>query len=235
MLTFALGGEAPVRPSHLHAVIARAFDHTAAEHRAKSKPYALGQVSIAPGQVRAEVNVLDDTLSQRFIEWLVEFGATAGRFGANPIALDPDGGVQLVATDTYEDLAFSATPATRWTFEFLTPTTFRQGRYASQPLPVANSVFGGLRHRWELFGGTGRLDLNLDTLDITAEDFDISTVANVSVRDRPVRAFVGVVTYACFRPPEESAHSVDLLARFAEYCGVGAYTPFGMGCVRLRR
>ena len=49
--------------------------------------------------------------------------------------------------------------------------------------------------------------------------------------DMTVSGFVGRIRYVCEDP--STAGTVDTLVRFAEYAGIGSYTPRGLGVVRL--
>lgn len=232
-LNLLTDGDAPIKPAHLHAVISSCFDNAPGAHQHKSKPYAIGAVRIDRPHVAVDVSILTDDLAGTFVEWITGVVESGLRLGHNHLSLAPEG-VGIVAMEAFDEMVELAQPAKHWKFHFVSPTTFRMGN-ATQPMPVAGSVFGGLRSRFNQFSPFPPLQVDFEEVNLTADQFDIRTLPNIEVRSRPVKAFVGDVRYSCFTKDDHSARALDVFARFATFAGVGAYTPFGMGCVNVTR
>jgi CRISPR-associated endoribonuclease Cas6 len=117
------------------------------------------------------------------------------------------------------------------TLQFLTPTTFRVGRF-EQPFPLPRWVFGSLLRTWNAFAPA--------PLDVTLEEIETKVVlSNWKGETRRVElggfrtvGFLGTFTYRIVDPDPELHRVVGLLAEFAFYAGVGWQTTHGCGQVR---
>ena len=128
------------------------------------------------------------------------------------------------------------------TFQFCTPTAFRQGKFDSA-MPTTDRVFGSLLRRWNHHSG---LEFPTDILEnIQPSQFEIRTEMATDPRDQfqhtgakvnPSNHFtgcVGKVTYRILgRADELKIKRLNTLADFALYAGVGRKTPMGMGVTR---
>lgn len=120
--------------------------------------------------------------------------------------------------------------------QFITPTTFRVGRF-EQPFPLPHWVFGSLLSSWNAFSPRS---LALEDLREALDEWVV--LSNFSGETRRVElgghrtvGFVGKYTYRVVRPVPELRRLLGLLAEFAFYAGVGWQTTHGLGQVRLIR
>jgi CRISPR-associated endoribonuclease Cas6 len=117
------------------------------------------------------------------------------------------------------------------TLQFLTPTTFRVGRY-EQSFPLPRWVFGSLLRTWNAFAP--------ERLDIAPEEMETWVVlSNWKGETRRVElggfrtvGFIGKFTYRIVDPSPERSRIIKLLTEFAFYSGVGWQTTHGLGQVR---
>jgi CRISPR-associated endoribonuclease Cas6 len=136
--------------------------------------------------------------------------------------------------ERYETLLarWDAGPSTKvFTLQFLTPTTFRVGRF-EQPFPLPRWVFGSLLRTWNAFAPVA--------LEVTPEEIEAKILlSNWKGETRRVElgslrtvGFLGTFTYRILDPSPELGRVVGLLAEFAFYAGVGWQTTRGLGQVR---
>lgn len=213
-----------VRVEGIHAVVGRWLDGS--DHHSQRKPYSVTPLfADGDGTFAFEVNVLTETAAIRLAR---SSGRGAIRFGTHAFEAN-NRRVTEVARSTWPALA-TAPPSNCWTFHFLTPTTFRSGSIY-QPLPVAGSVFGHLRTVWNTFAPVEPVSVDFRVVGLSVVDLD-GRVESVEIRGRPVRGFVGTVTYSAASKATGLLRELTALARLAEFSGVGARTTFGLGVVR---
>lgn len=153
------------------------------------------------------------------------------------------------------DRQANSDPAKTIRLSFLSPTTFRS-QSVNVPLPTPSLVFGSLLTRWMTFTSHRLIDLPQD--QVTAFINHHVLISQHHIRTQLVRGkqggkeigFVGEVVYELARtsdylqkndPSLEAllkqehlwfARTIDLLADFAVYSGVGRKTTTGMGMVK---
>jgi CRISPR-associated endoribonuclease Cas6 len=124
------------------------------------------------------------------------------------------------------------TPASRdreITFNFYTPTVFRQGKYDSA-LPTRECVFNSLLSRWNRYSNIPFLDLNLDCL--FPSFFDLRTELMINP-DGKCAGCVGAIAYRILGDVNpQTIKQINTLADFALYAGIGRKTTMGMGITR---
>lgn len=208
--------------SAAHAAIARRVD---TDHHAPVKPFTIGPPLDRTGGVSLRVGLLDDTLvgvlDASFVQDpTVRLGRHHYRY-AEADVVAAAGWAQLVAPSA----------ATRWTVQFLTPTTFRRGGRTS-PWAAPESVARGLVARWRGLHPASAPELD----DRQARSIWVSDVRGESVTvqgpDSTVSGFVGSVTYRGDLGTPACAAFGRLLG-LAEFAGVGSFTTFGFGQVRV--
>lgn len=127
-----------------------------------------------------------------------------------------------------------ATPATRLTFRFASPTAFRQAGKA-QLLPLPDLVFGSLLEKWNAFAP---LTLSPDARRFAAEclavsRFEIETHAAPFKSEGAIKTgAVGTVTYIALNHDRYWLSIINLLADYAQFAGIGISTTMGMGQAR---
>jgi CRISPR-associated endoribonuclease Cas6 len=115
------------------------------------------------------------------------------------------------------------------TFNFSTPTVFRQGKYDSA-LPTRECVFNSLLSRWNRYSNIPFSDLNLDCL--FPSFFDIHTELMINP-DGKCAGCVGAIGYRILGNIDlQKIKQINTLADFALYAGIGRKTTMGMGMVR---
>ena len=144
---------------------------------------------------------------------------------------------------SYAQLYEQASSTTRkLSFQFFTPTAFRQGKYDSS-MPTAERVFGSLLRRWNYYSG---LDFPKEILShLQDSSFSVRTEIAVDPRGQfqhtgaktnPCNHFTGCVGKVSFqilgKVNSLTIQQLNTLADFAFYSGVGRKTPMGMGIAR---
>jgi CRISPR-associated endoribonuclease Cas6 len=139
----------------------------------------------------------------------------------------------------YDELIASVPADSGWSFEFLSPVTFRlpstSGPRRAQPLPTAELVFGSLHRRWQRFAPPDLLSDLSDTINgrLAVADAQLRTHRYVT---KPPRVWqpgsCGRITYVLVGGadrPQAERRDLSALAAFAAYAGVGDATTKGMG------
>jgi CRISPR-associated endoribonuclease Cas6 len=140
---------------------------------------------------------------------------------------------------TYQELAMPLLSRpdhlpTVWTFQFASPTTFRQ-RGINVPIPLPDLVFGSLLDQWN---ASSELALPDEVRRYAAECLVINRYELRSVASPTSGGVIqiGAVGRCSFRSINHDRYwraCIDVLARFAFYSGIGAGTTRGFGQARL--
>jgi len=136
----------------------------------------------------------------------------------------------------WNSIANSSQPSRMLTIRFHSPTTFRQAS-GNTVQPYPDLVFGSWWDKWNAFAPNPVQMPRDERARVLAS---ISTArCNISTRMLdfgPFKqvGFVGTVSYDLSRLSEHERRWLDLLARFAFYCGTGAKTTMGMGQTSYR-
>ncbi|MEW6732804.1 MAG: CRISPR system precrRNA processing endoribonuclease RAMP protein Cas6 [Acidobacteriota bacterium] len=139
---------------------------------------------------------------------------------------------------TYQDIITSAQEAADQSnfieIEFATPTIFTQGPRGDTPLPLPESVFGGLARRWNSAPEVPLLvpdGFQNEVYEyVTVSRFHGETLT-VDIGDQLKKTgFVGRVTYRIHNP--KLLFWCHLMGESSFFSGLGAKTSRGLGCVR---
>jgi hypothetical protein len=221
-------------PDRLHALVTSWLERSLSEeaHRRNVKPFSLGRLRAEAGAHALEIGLLDDSL----VACLLEGADEASRRGLPPgrlrgRVLESDGQpAKVVASAPWSQLA-AGVSRSMFTFEFETPTTFRQGN-DSLPLPLPTLVFGHYRNRWRAFAPSEHhLDIDFQGIGLFVARHAIRT-AHTTVRGVRFVGFTGTVGIGPRHGGETIGRALDSLASIARFCGTGSLTTFGMGSTR---
>jgi CRISPR-associated endoribonuclease Cas6 len=153
------------------------------------------------------------------------------------VTADPEGH-PWAGRDGYADLAAPGLTGTgrtpqRWELLFDSPVTFRQ-RGMNQPFPLPELVFGSLLERWNSVAPLPLPDAARDFVSsaVAVSAYDLHSVRAQAKTNAPQIGALGRCTYTATRHDQYGVPCLDVLARFAFYCGVGAATTRGFGRVR---
>jgi CRISPR-associated endoribonuclease Cas6 len=140
---------------------------------------------------------------------------------------------------SYAELAAPSLTSTihsrqRWEWLFDAPVTFRQ-RGLNQPFPLPDLVFGSALERWNSFAPMPLPDELRDyiTNTVAVSAYDMYSVRTATKNNASQVAALGRCTYIATQPDRYGVPCLEVLSRFAFYCGVGAGTTRGFGRVRL--
>lgn len=221
-----------VRPSGVHAFLARVLAEESDAHRNR-KPYCLTGVSIKYGLAVVGVSFINDGAAAIFSDVTAGEDVWFGKSddGAGTVAAPP----RLTREATWEELA-EIGPREGWGIELRSPMCFRRGKL-SQPWPSPERILNSLADNWEL--GTGE-EFPLEFPEVSAlaiTDVRLETV-RTPLTPTPTAGAVGSLEWrwapnAKYAPDTEGAAAVSALLGLAEFSGVGAYTQFGLGQVRV--
>lgn len=124
-------------------------------------------------------------------------------------------------------------PSPQVTLSFASPTAFKSGN-VQMPLPLADLVFGSLVERWNAFSPV------LLSPEMRRFGAEMIAISRYKLQSRPVGhknqslriGGEGDVTYRALTSDRYWLGSLQMLADFALYSGVGVQTTTGMGQVR---
>lgn len=224
---------------HLHGWFfrrlgAKQYGLAAELHESPARPISLGLVRSDVRGVEFRLACFDDRV-EPFFEALAEGPGERVELGGPVYELTArrEAGARW-APEAF--LTAAPDPGRHVTFELVTPTSFRrQGLQVVFPMPL--NVFGGLVERWNgLFPARSLKLPNLaplwDRLPVTRYRLHTEVVR---LGRYSIIGAIGTVTYALPGSlPPEARRQIGLLARFAEWAGVGHGTAQGFGTVRVR-
>lgn len=163
----------------------------------------------------------------------------------------PQSGEEWAGCASFEDLYVNASDTDKqFTFQFATPTFFKRGGGPAYPdllvpLPLPDLVFGSLLRNWNQFSPSSFVEANLlkeicsHHLEMTHHRITSQLARLVFPRDEGqyrTMTFPGFVGSCSFRLVELHDRTViktlNALADFAFYAGVGAKTTMGFGVAR---
>lgn len=179
------------------------------------------------------ITLLDDSLFRQLTQlWLNLNPAQPWHLGSTDLYITsilgtPQNNQPWANACTYQQLYERASETNRsLTFNFATPTAFRQGKYDSS-LPTREAIFNSLLNRWKKYSSIELIDFSLET--IFPSFFDIRTAMVIDSRSKFIGC-TGKITYRIlgnFEPLQ--IKQINTLANYAFYCGVGRKTTMGMG------
>ncbi len=136
---------------------------------------------------------------------------------------------------TFESLMAKAKPLKELIFDFVTPTTFKKGRY-DYVLPEPYLVFKSLLNKWNAFSPIKISDKKLLSFvkkNILISGCWIKTKKTELMSRAKITGFSGRVFFYVANFDEEKLKILNALSRFAEFSGVGRKTTMGFGKVKL--
>jgi CRISPR-associated endoribonuclease Cas6 len=121
----------------------------------------------------------------------------------------------------------------RWELLFDAPVTFRQ-RGMNQPFPLPELVFGSLLERWNSFAPLPLPDEAREFVSnaVAVSAYDLRSIRAQTKNNAQQIGSLGRCTYTATRHDQYGVPCLDVLARFAFYCGIGAGTARGFGRAR---
>jgi CRISPR-associated endoribonuclease Cas6 len=202
---------------------------------------ARGAVQIKPGTAaHFRITSLTDALSVAVKEkWLGNLEEKNGLY--IPMPKDDDPGipwkvkrVEVEMEASYEEMSkkhlMNSAPPREWRVEFMTPTTFH-GSNGHLPFPLPDSLIGSWMRRWNAFAPVA-----LPKDEIQEWSRQKVVVSSYNLRTLPARegerlrvGCVGRMSLRALEMPPYLRASVDLLARYAHFCGSGSHTSQGLG------
>lgn len=166
----------------------------------------------------------------------------------------PQSGEEWAGCASFEEIYANASDAEKqFSFHFATPTFFKRGGGPAYPdlivpLPLPDLVFGSLLRNWNRFSSSSFVEANLlkeicsHHLEMTHHRISSQLARLVFSRDDGAyrtTTFPGFVGSCSFRLVELHDQgiikTINALADFAFYAGVGAKTTMGLGVSRRLR
>jgi CRISPR-associated endoribonuclease Cas6 len=163
----------------------------------------------------------------------------------------PQSGEEWAGYTSFADLSANASDTEKqFTFQFATPTFFKRGGGSAYPdlivpLPLPDLVFGSLLRNWNQFSPSSFVEATLfkevcsHHLEITHHRITSQLARLIFQRDDGqyrTTTFPGFVGSCSFRLVELHDQTIiktlNTLANFAFYAGVGAKTTMGFGVAR---
>lgn len=207
-------------------------------HRSQESPISVSGLIGHQGRIRLgdeftiRIGLLDAQLLEPLLAGIEQWGTKPLQLTKFPFVIQSiyslPGSHPLVGSSQYSIMAKTRTNSADLTFQFLSPTSFKQ-RDIIQPFPLPELVFGSLQRRWNAF--SPKL---LAFKPIAWEGIVSSYELKTHVLKLEGGAEVGCQGWAKYRFKDaEQARIAIILANFAFFSGVGRKTAMGMGQVRL--
>ncbi len=207
-------------------------------------PYHRGKRDVPagmPAQLALRLTFLDDAVFTGFLKSALEWDNRKLQLGSAQFKAEQ---IRLVdmhkprkSSSSYEELLSAATTERTIALHFLSPTVFRSKGTRNTLFPQSELVFGSLFNRWNAFS-----PLKLDTglrqcfeAHILLARYRLQT-AMLNFAGYQEAGFTGRCNYLLDNAlTEEQLRSINALADFAFYSGVGAKTTMGMGQARREK
>jgi len=139
-----------------------------------------------------------------------------------------------ILVETYEEMLKGSSPKRDILLDFLTPTSFRQGK-VDLILPEPYLVFKNLLNRWNTFSPikvSSKEVLGFVKENVFVSGCWIRTKKVEIMDDVKMTGFTGRVYFYAFKKDTEVLRVLNALCRFSEFSGVGRKTTMGFGKVK---
>jgi CRISPR-associated endoribonuclease Cas6 len=207
---------------------------TALHNRSLHKPFTLSAlVQKRDGHWHWRVTLLQDELWEPL--WLGV--QTVGALSLSGHVASVQWSSAQIVRRSYDFLLTQASPVNRIEVRFISPTTFRAGNL-DLPLPEPGAVFRSWLSRWNDFSPPQQR-ISTDLLHVVRTSVGISAhklrTESHNLGSYRVVGFLGQVTFAItkYRQLGQAViKQLNVLADYAEFCGTGRKTTYGMGQTR---
>jgi len=207
-------------------------------------------------ELKVRFTFLDDSLYPLLARYFLSatdlsFDLVRTELTVTRILSTPQSGEEWAGCASFEDIYVNASDTEKqFTFQFATPTFFKRGGGPAYPdllvpLPLPDLVFGSLLRNWNQFSPSSFVEANLlkeicsHHLEMTHHRITSQLAWLVFQRDDGqyrTMTFPGFVGSCSFRLVQLHDRTViktlNALADFAFYAGVGAKTTMGFGVAR---
>jgi CRISPR/Cas system endoribonuclease Cas6 (RAMP superfamily) len=198
-----------------------------------------GTVSIQPGQAAwFRVSTLDPAISQALTRqpdgWLASLPRrlAIGKVTWQQQKKVPGEAATWNRLVRYADLAAAARPRWKWRLCLETPTSF-SGEFSDFTIPLPELLITSWLKRWNRFAPGDQPPIPEKLIEIARSnlrlvEYDLQTRPG----ERSTTGCVGSLTIQAFDLEAETRRRLDLLFRYAFFCGSGHRTAQGMGLTR---
>lgn len=206
---------------------------------AKKTGFSSDTISIKTGQTAwFRIAVMDEQIAQAVLQkpdgWLCTL---PHRLEIGPVTwevldqVDDSAAAWNLSTD-YEELIIQARIKWKWQMDLLTPTAF-SGTYVDFTVPLPELLISSWLKRWNRFSPPGREPLSETLVEAARKnlrlvEYDLHTRPG----ERSTTGCLGSLTIQAFDLDAETRWQMDLLFRYAFFCGSGHRTAQGMGLTR---
>ena len=200
-----------------------------------------GTAPESSNQFLLRLTFLADEVFAHFLKSALEWGSKALQLGPAHFKVEQ---VNLVDVHqphknfcSYEELLSQATSERHVTLHFLTPTAFRSEGKRNVLFPEPGLVFGSLLNRWNTLSSV-KLNSELQqcfSSQILLARYKLET-RMLNFGNYQETGFIGKCSFILVNElSEQQSKTINALADFAFYSGIGAKTTMGMGQVRRMR
>jgi CRISPR-associated endoribonuclease Cas6 len=206
----------------------------AVHNRPVRKPFTISALrQNRDGEWHWRVTLLQDTLFDALWSGVQAVGEIDLKGRTWPVRW-PDATIKRLS---YEHLVTGVRPAREFTVRFLSATTFRAGEM-NIPLPEPQAVFHSWLSRWNDFASPRRR-ISTELMDVVRACVAISAhrlhTKWHDLGHSQIVGFVGQVTYDIIdarKLDQALVGQLNVLADYAQFCGTGRKTTYGMGQTR---
>lgn len=207
-------------------------------------------------EIKVRFTFLDDSLYPLLARYFLSapdlsFDLVRTEMAVSRILSTPQSGEEWAGYASFEEIYARASPEEKqFSFQFVTPTFFRRGGGPAYPdlivpLPLPDLLFGSLLRNWNQFSPVSFVEATLlkevcaNHLEVTSHRITSQLARLVFQRDDGhyrTTTFPGFVGSCSFRlvavQNPELVKTLNALANFAFYAGIGAKSTMGCGVAR---
>lgn len=194
-------------------------------HQSESLPMTLTMRSVSAKQMYLRIGLLRKDLLAPLLWGLSQDLGSEITLTDVPCRIGKT--IEILQTSSYDTLS-QVSPQRVIDLQFLTPTSFKQGK-TIQPFPLPDLVFGSLLRRWNNFAPVEFHFPEQEWNGVTAA-YDLKTYA-LKMKGGAEIGTQGWVRYEF--GSEAQAQIATALAHFAQFSGVGRKTAMGMGLTKV--
>ncbi len=195
-------------------------------HRQESLPVSIAMIpGKSPQQMFLKIGIVQREILASFLWGLSQ--DLGNEINLTGVTCRLGNWIEILQSSSFELL--SQVPSQKEiTFQFLSPTSFKQSQVI-QPFPLPELVFGSLLRRWNTFAPVGLQFPLVEWRGMTCA-YELKTKA-LKMKGGAEIGTTGWVRYEF--PDRAQAEMATTLAHFANFAGVGRKTAMGMGQVRM--
>ena len=199
-------------------------------HQAENLPISLAIKSTSAHRLYLRIGLLQKELLAPLLWGLAQDLGSEITLAAISCRISRE--IEILQSSSYEALA-QLPPQRVIELQFLTPTSFKQGK-TIQPFPLPELVFNSLLRRWNVLAPAAlRFGLSQGEEQITWQGVTAAYELKTYALKMKGGAEIGAQGFVRYEFAAAQAQAATTLAHFARFAGVGRKTGMGMGQTKV--